>query len=66
MTIREIEFTLKDGRKALLRSPRDEDIPGIQKVARFLLKDLRGIAGAVQITNEMGVDRFMNGRKSLV
>ena len=36
----------------------DEDIPGIQKVARFLLKDLRGIAGAVQITNEMGVDRF--------
>ena len=37
---------------------KDEDIPGIQKVATFLLKDLRKIAGAFQITNEMGVDRF--------
>ena len=29
MIIQEIEFTLKDGRKALIRSPRDEDIPGM-------------------------------------
>ena len=29
MTIEPIEFTLKDGRKALIRSPRDEDIPGM-------------------------------------
>ncbi len=29
MIIRETEFTLKDGRKALFRSPRDEDIPGM-------------------------------------
>ena len=29
MIIREIEFTLKDGRKALLRSPKDEDIQGV-------------------------------------
>ena len=29
MTINEIEFTLKDGRSALLRSPRDEDIQGM-------------------------------------
>ena len=29
MIIQEIEFVLKDGRKALLRSPRDEDIPGM-------------------------------------
>ena len=29
MMIRDTEFTLKDGRKALLRSPRDEDIPGV-------------------------------------
>lgn len=29
MIIREIEFTLKDGRKALLRSPQDEDIQGV-------------------------------------
>ena len=28
MIIDKIEFTLKDGRRALLRSPRDEDIPG--------------------------------------
>ena len=28
MIIPEIEYTLKDGRKALIRSPRDEDIPG--------------------------------------
>ena len=29
MIIPEIEYTLKDGRKALIRSPRDEDIPGM-------------------------------------
>ena len=29
MIIPETEFTLKDGRKAVLRSPREEDIPGL-------------------------------------
>ena len=29
MIIQEIEYTLKDGRKALIRSPKDEDIPGM-------------------------------------
>lgn len=29
MTIQPFEFTLKDGRKALIRSPLDEDIPGV-------------------------------------
>ena len=29
MTIQDVEFTLKDGRSALIRSPRDEDIPGM-------------------------------------
>lgn len=29
MIIRDIEYTLKDGRKALIRSPRDEDIQGV-------------------------------------
>ena len=29
MVIKEIDFTLKDGRKAVLRSPRDEDIQGM-------------------------------------
>ena len=29
MIIQEIPFTLKDGRAAVLRSPRDEDIPGM-------------------------------------
>ena len=29
MIIQPFEFTLKDGRKALVRSPRDEDIPGM-------------------------------------
>ena len=29
MIIKEIEFALKDGRKALLRSPKDEDIQGM-------------------------------------
>ena len=29
MIIPETEFTMKDGRKALRRSPRDEDIPGM-------------------------------------
>jgi hypothetical protein len=31
---------------------------GIQDIARFYIEDLRGIVGAFQITNEMGVDRF--------
>ena len=31
MIIREFEFTLKDGRKALIRSPKEEDIQGIEK-----------------------------------
>ena len=29
MIIREFEFTLKDGRKALIRSPKEEDVPGM-------------------------------------
>ena len=29
MLARETEYTLKDGRKALIRSPKDEDIPGM-------------------------------------
>ena len=29
MIIQDIEFTMKDGRKALIRSPRDEDIQGM-------------------------------------
>ena len=29
MIIQDIAFTLKDGRRALLRSPREEDIPGV-------------------------------------
>ena len=29
MIIRDIEFTLRDGRKALIRSPKDEDIQGM-------------------------------------
>ncbi len=29
MVIQDIEFTLKDGRKALIRSPKDEDIQGM-------------------------------------
>ena len=29
MIINEIEFTLRDGRKAVIRSPRDEDVPGM-------------------------------------
>ena len=29
MIIKDIRFTMKDGREALIRSPRDEDIPGM-------------------------------------
>ena len=29
MIIKDMAFTLKDGRKALLRSPREEDVPGM-------------------------------------
>lgn len=39
--------------------PRDPaDREAIQDIARFYVKDLKGIVGAFQITNEMGVDRF--------
>ncbi len=37
---------------------KDEDVPKIQWVAKYLMKNLRGIVNAYQITNEMGVDRF--------
>ena len=35
MVIRDVEFTLKDGRKALIRSPREEDIPGMLEYLRL-------------------------------
>lgn len=39
--------------------PRDpDDRKGIQDIAKFFLEDLKGIAGAIQVTNEMGIDRF--------
>ncbi len=39
--------------------PRDPDSrEGIQDIARFYMNDLKGIVGAFQITNEMGIDRF--------
>lgn len=39
--------------------PRDPaNREAIQDIARFYVEDLRGIVGAFQITNEMGVDRF--------
>ena len=38
------------------REPENEE--AIQKIARFYVEDLRGIVGAFQITNEMGIDRF--------
>ncbi len=39
--------------------PRDpENRDEIQAIARFYMNDLRGIVGAFQITNEMGIDRF--------
>lgn len=34
MHVQEIPFTLKDGRKAVIRSPRDEDIPGMLEFLR--------------------------------
>lgn len=30
----------------------------IQKIAKFFVYDLKGIVGAFQVTNEMGIDRF--------
>ena len=39
--------------------PRDPEArEGIQDIARFYMNDLKGIVGAFQITNEMGIDRF--------
>ena len=35
MIIQEIEFKLKDGRTAVIRSPRDEDIPGMLDYLRI-------------------------------
>ena len=35
MIIKDIGFTLKDGRNALIRSPRDEDIPGMLEYLRI-------------------------------
>ena len=39
--------------------PRDPEArEGIQDIARFYIEDLKGIVGAIQVTNEMGIDRF--------
>lgn len=39
--------------------PRDPaDREAIQDIARFYVEDLKGIVGAFQVTNEMGIDRF--------
>ena len=38
------------------RDPANKE--AIQEIAKFYVKDLAGIAGAFQITNEMGIDRF--------
>lgn len=38
------------------RNPEDRE--AIQDIARFYVEDLKGIVGAFQITNEMGIDRF--------
>ena len=35
-----------------------ENEEGIREVARFLAKDLQGLVGAFQVTNEMGIPRF--------
>ncbi len=35
-----------------------ENRQAIQDIARFYAEDLKGIVGAFQITNEMGIDRF--------
>lgn len=35
-----------------------ESRKGIQDIARFYINDLKGIVGAFQVTNEMGIDRF--------
>ena len=39
--------------------PRDPaNREAIQDIARFYVEDLKGIVGAFQVTNEMGIDRF--------
>ena len=38
------------------RNPENRE--AIQDIARFYMKDLKGIVGAFQVTNEMGIDRF--------
>ena len=35
-----------------------ESREGIQEIAKFYVEDLKGIVGAFQVTNEMGIDRF--------
>ncbi len=38
------------------RNPENRE--AIQDIARFYVEDLKGIVGAFQVTNEMGIDRF--------
>ncbi len=38
------------------RNPESRE--GIQEIAKFYVEDLKGIVGAFQVTNEMGIDRF--------
>jgi hypothetical protein len=56
MVIKDIEYTLKDGRKAIIRSPRYEDIHGMLEYLRISASEtefiLRYPEECVQFTEE--------------
>ena len=48
MIIREFDFTLKDGRKALIRSPKEEDIQGMFPDVSMPLDQYAGIVDFIK------------------
>ena len=61
MTIQDIQFTLKDGRTALLRSPREEDIQG---TLDYLLKSAGETEFIIRYPEECGKYTY-EGEKAL-
>lgn len=72
MTVNDIEFTLKDGRKAILRCPRHEDAEGLieylvvsAKETEFLLRSPEE-CGKYTVENELKFIDSMNGADNMV
>lgn len=68
MVIKDVPFMLKDGREALLRSPREEDIESTLRIARHLYEKMgfriTGVRpNAIRLKNGTFLNEYMMARE---